>query len=164
MHQDEQGGQHSHPEAAVPPAPTPRTLKDELIAAIANEANRFDMSMWLLAPTFDYTATATCGTASCMAGHIEALRPELATQLAPKCMYGHAHAILDHEKLAREIWRREMGEECRLDFLGNECTGIEGDDYTQALEEITREEAIAHIQGVCAHWPQLDRDSSPESY
>ena len=120
------------------------TLKDELIAAIQNEDNRFDMSRFT---TND--RRATCKTACCMAGHIEALRPELAKKflLEHSDLHLQGHSSIDHEGLAAAIWEHEMGEKCRLDFFAYK---FKGEAY---LEDITRKQAIAHIKGKSRNWP-----------
>ncbi len=122
------------------------TLKDELIAAIQNEQLHFDMGAWALdidedAP--DLTpAQVTCGTALCMAGHICALRPELAKahpQAAKSWLF---------DAVAASIWQAEMGEECRLDFMMDQLP----DNRTVPL---TRGDAVRHIQGEHPEWPLL---------
>lgn len=126
---------------------TVKQFKEELIASIQNEKRTFDMSRWAK----QNSKPATCATACCMAGHIEAIRPKLAAQLIGD--YRHV-SYIDHERLAQAIWKIETGHECRLDFLADnhplelECSFLE---YAQG---ITRNEAIAHIRG-SKRWPQL---------
>lgn len=131
---------------------TVKQFKEELIASIQNENRHFDMGTW----TTDNTKVATCGTACCMAGHIEALRPKLAKKLAPKFTDTEL-GYIDHEQLAEEIWAEETGYECRLDFCALHHPSDQGyDSQTGWMKAITRKEAIAHIRG-SKRWPQLKR-------
>src|SRR5690606_2293203 len=125
-------------------------LKKELIQAIQNEDNYFDMSTWKNKRSKSAATPATCRTASCMAGHIEALRPKLAKKLAPMCT-DQVYRVLNHEHLAVTIWEIETGQECRLDFHGLAYFGVCG------LDEISRKEAIAHIKGRNRKWPLLSK-------
>jgi hypothetical protein len=114
----------------------------EIIASIQNEARFFDMSQWV---TGRHAIAATCDTASCIAGHIESLRPEMAKQLIEEDFEQHSTA-------AAEIYFHATGRLCRLDFLAfNHSAGD--------LKDITREEAVQHIMGIHPTWPQLDKDS-----
>jgi hypothetical protein len=122
------------------------TLKDELIEAIRNEQNFFGMGQWVRGPLESQGNVASCHTASCMAGHIEALRPELARSLLRRFHYASMDYGLDHSGLASHIWHIEMGEACPLDFCGY--------NNDMDLEDITRADAIAHIQGLNKSWPQ----------
>lgn len=136
-------------------------LKQELIEAIQNEELHFGMRQWKIGRHNRYATPATCNTASCMAGHIEALRPELAKKLAPKhtstYVLAHTdHKDLDHEALAQEIWELETDTKCRLDFCGLNYDNTYGDSD---LDQITRKEAIAHIKGRSKKWPLLPKDS-----
>lgn len=134
------------------------TLKDELIESIRNEERQFDMSRWNSADghgCVGWSSLPTCKTACCLAGHIEALRPKLAKNLANSLA---GDLGLDHEGIARAIWEKEMGEDCRLDFRGASVqekywpnTGMEG---------ISRSMAIAHIRGRSKRWPLL-REGAP---
>ena len=123
-------------------------LKADLIASIAAPRRKFDMTVFMVedGKAGDGTAAraATCGTARCMAGHLEAIRPKLAKKLLPA--YTEWFTV-DHAELARAIWEYETGEKCLLDFMGNEFPGDLGD--------ITVEQAVAHIKGRSKKWPQL---------
>jgi hypothetical protein len=118
---------------------------NELVAQIQNEQYHFDMQYF----TTDRSGAfgeppVSCDTASCIAGHIEALRPELAPRSG------------SHARRAAAIYLAETGEPCRLDFYGvNHCTE---DGELSELNTITREEAIAHILGESEDWPQLDAE------
>jgi hypothetical protein len=132
------------------------TLKDELIAAIRNEQNMFYMGQWGHGLK-DEMQLVTCDTASCMGGHIEALRPELAKQLAKK----HTNKFFDevrHGDLAAEIWHIEMGEECTLDFFGRNFEIRTCSD----MEAITRDDAIRHIEDKHEDWPRLSEEQAEE--
>lgn len=134
---------------------TAAEFKKELIASIQNERRAFDMGRFT--KSGDPERPATCGTACCIAGHIEALRPQLAKKLAPKCV-SSAWGI-DHENLAASIWKEVTGQECRFDFYGHEFV-IDHDQWgqvTKDLDGITRKEAIAHINGRSKRWPLLPK-------
>lgn len=122
------------------------TLKDELIEALKNEETFFNMEQWVKIGV-DQTVPATCQTASCMAGHIEALRPALAKALAPSCLYRDYG--VDHALLARKIWETEMKKPCELDFYGY--------NTELGLEHLTRLDAIDHINGEHDEWPRYDQ-------
>ena len=96
------------------------TLKDELIKAI-EETDHFDMREWMVEGVD--AEVPSCDTASCMAGFIVGLRPELAI----KHGYNHEWYMFDKrvrpDAVARKIWEEEMGEPCRLDFLATNYKG-----------------------------------------
>lgn len=124
-------------------------FKKELIDSILNEQRKFDMCDWKAG---DLAKVATCKTALCMAGHIEALRPRLAKKLAADFTYplGYNDEVeIDHELLAEAIWKQETGEQCRLDFTGR--------NNSTYLEELTRKDAVAHIRGRSKKWPLLPK-------
>lgn len=132
--------------------PAKDRLHADLIASIEAEDRTFNMAYWVDVdvdgPFYDPNEPpATCDTASCMAGHIEALRPELAAELAPQFRNRWG---LDHRRLAQTIYELETGEPCRLDFLGLNTS------LARRLGEITRAEAIAHIRGEHDEWPLLN--------
>lgn len=126
------------------------TLKDELIAAIKDEENHFGMERYTISKN-EYMNAATCDTASCMAGWIEALRPYAARKL--RSAYVNSDDEIDHCGLAARIWQDEMNEPCTLDFLAH---GL----HFHGLVSITREQAIAHIKGDSDKWPLLDTNES----
>lgn len=118
-------------------------FKKELIASILDEQNKFDMREF---KSGSNNQVATCKTALCMAGHIEALRPRLAKKLAAKHKF---YGELDHHDLAHAIWREETGQECRLDFFA---------DMTEtSMDVLTRKDAVAHIRGRSKKWPLLPK-------
>jgi hypothetical protein len=117
----------------------------ELVAQIQNEQYHFDMEYFTTTSTTIFPdPPVTCDTASCIAGHIEALRPESGFP-------GGSHATR-----AAAIYRAETGEPCRLDFYGANYRDADG--FHAGLKHITREEAVAHILGESENWPQLDYD------
>jgi hypothetical protein len=139
------------------PNPAAReALIRDVIASIEAEERTFQMEYWVTPDARDdlpigdpsEEAPATCDTASCIAGHLEAVRPELAASLAPRFRgrYG-----LEHDELAAAIYQAETGEVCPFDFWGNQAP--------KQLEHITREDAIAHVRGEHEQWPLLDRAS-----
>ncbi len=99
---------------------------------------------------------ASCRTASCMAGHVEALRPQLTKKLLPD--YQFCGGAVDHEKLARAIWKEETGKECTLDFLADNHPKEAKEDFESYAESVTRKEAVAHIRG-SKRWPQLGKET-----
>lgn len=126
---------------------TKNTLEADLIAAIRDERRTFRMELYHRGD--EETQAASCETACCMAGHIEALRPELAARFLSQCMAPVGFLPeLNHKKLARKIWKHETGEVCLLDFTGRN-TNLD-------LEEISRDYAIEHILGENDDWEQLD--------
>lgn len=130
----------------------------EIIASITNEKLYFDMCKFTTSPLTRVLEgehegewvepLPTCATASCMAGHINARRRPLAKRLAnkPEFRTGYNKEDIDHAAVAREIYKRETGKVCRLDFLGLESTRLN-------LFELTRADAVAHIKGVHPTWP-----------
>lgn len=126
------------------------TLKDELIAAIQNEENNFHMNYFVKQGTEHVKIPESCKTASCMAGHIVALRKDLAAKFLPNCMYAFTKTV-DYCTLANKIWETEMNEKCTLDFMGYNL-----DVYS--LDDITRQQAIDHINDT-GDWPRLGDDS-----
>lgn len=130
-------------------------LHDDLIASILNEDRVFNMDRWLTDEALEDNVTATCDTASCMAGHLEAIRPELAEKLREKYTvterrFMGGHAYIDHPELARELYEIETGEPCTLDFYAF--------NHPAYLGEQTREDAVAHIRGEHPEWPQRNAE------
>lgn len=123
-------------------------LHQKLIASINNTQRHFDMSNWCV-PGHN-AEIATCGTASCLAGHLEALYPELAKKLRP--YFVRSGGGFRHDRLAAEIYETVTGVECPLDFYATDY-----DESTEdTLSSITRDEAIAHINGEHPQWPLRD--------
>lgn len=131
--------------------PAKAKLHQDLIDSIDAEDRFFNMAYWVtphIEDPFAYDPNepvATCDTASCIAGHLEAIRPELAAELAPSFRNRFG---LNHERLAVAIYERETGEACRLDFRARNHT-------EKNLHEVTREDAIAHVRGEHPNWPLL---------
>lgn len=132
--------------------PAKDRLHADLIASIEAEDRYFNMAYWVTDHAADpfchdpNEPPATCDTASCLAGHIEAVRPELAAELAPRF---RARWGLDHQRLAQTIYELETGEPCPLDFLGrNRLDDVE-------LDQISREDAVLHVRGEHDEWPLL---------
>jgi hypothetical protein len=122
-----------------------------LVDSIRNEQRQFDMRSFLKDPETGYEfgpapGKVSCGTASCMAGHIMALAPKRAIEL-------FADGV-PQDEVAEIIFREQTGQECRLDFYG-----MRAPDGGR-LSTITREQAIDHILGVSDEWPQLDHSAS----
>lgn len=125
------------------------TLKDELIAAIQNESNYFNMCFWCdPSKTQVMDVANACNTPSCMAGWICALRPNAAQEI-----WAEDPETLTVGRVAARIWEQELGEPCKLDFYALHCIGADGNE--KEIEEISRKETIDHINGQCEHWPQL---------
>jgi hypothetical protein len=133
-------------------------LVRDLVASIENEANTFDMSAFVELTEDELNEyeedpdpsppRVTCGTASCIAGHLWAVRPGLARRYARA-----AGDTWTYEGVAADIWRHETGEAfCPLDFFGQR--------NKKNLFDITREEAVAHVRGVSETWPQLSSKST----
>jgi hypothetical protein len=124
-------------------------FEKELIASIENEKRTFHMKEFVVGGNEqDFGETvqvASCKTASCMAGHIEALRRPLAKRLAAKEEFQHGNGDPSHSLIAEEIYRRETGRDCPLDFFG--------DLSAKGFDELTRDEAVAHIKGINPEWP-----------
>ena len=144
---------------------TVKEFKQELIDSILNEKRNFDMRSYT---TDDWGVhdrkPAFCKTASCMAGHIEALRPRLAKKLAQK-QFEEGETEIVHARLARDIWKEVTGEECRLAFFGETYDVRKERDELGEYEvkgdwfQATREEAVAHIKGRSKKWPLLAKDA-----
>lgn len=111
---------------------------NDLIASITNEERTFEMWRW---NTKDQYKLATCKTAACLAGHIEAVRPALAKK------YAKVEGAWNHSMIATRIWVHETGEACRLDFYGHGIAGM--------MRPPSRKTAAAHIRGTSKIWPQL---------
>jgi hypothetical protein len=115
--------------------------KRRLADSIRNEKREYNQCMWKLG---DQNELATCGTACCIAGHIEAIfRPQ-----AKRLVGSHTDntGYVDHVTLARDIWKTVTGKTCRFDFSIPDLPG-----------PIGREEAVAHIYGrLSEDWPLLD--------
>ena len=154
---------------AAKPLSKLEALKRDLIASIQNEKRTFNMGFFTkggsyftdyASSTGDYVAKpASCGTASCIAGHIEAIRPKVVKKLIKE-----NGPYYEHEDLASAVWEAETGQECRLDFFGQSYQGParlneEYGCYVE-LEDITREEAIAHIRGRSKRWPLLTKSEA----
>jgi hypothetical protein len=118
-------------------------LKADLIASITATRRKFHMGGFKTGDTRDL---ATCGTALCMAGHLEAIRKKLARKLAPAY---RSFGSLDHEGLASAILVAETGEQCPLDFMARLLDA--------ELDHITVKQAVAHIKGRSKKWPLLKR-------
>jgi hypothetical protein len=134
--------------------PKKNRLIRDLVSSIEDEANPFDMSAFVDLPDDEELneygepldpspPRVTCGTASCIAGHLWAVRPGLARRYAAS-----AGDFWSYDGVADDIWRHETGEAfCPLDFFGLR--------NKKNLSLITREEAIDHVRGVSETWPQL---------
>lgn len=125
-------------------------LIEDLVASITHEDRTFDMSAWVTDE--DAPGPATCGTASCLAGHLAAIRPELAARLAPQYETerddGSPTAFVNHASLSRAIYCAETGEiTCPLDFMARNYPGL--------LAEIDVDDAIEHVRGTSEVWPLL---------
>ncbi len=114
------------------------TVDKALIAAIHDESVYFNMANFCRA---NQDLPATCETASCMAGHIEALYPEVTAEIVRRRGYMPGHNIL-----ASAVYEEVTGEICRLDFFGYYHPGVD-------LGPISRDEAILHIAGISENWP-----------
>jgi len=126
------------------------SLKNELVKAIQDESNHFDMETFVVEGT--EKELPSCKTAACMAGWICALRPDRVSQLK-KNHYSEEWGF-EFLDIAHKIWDEE-GDGSHLDFYG---------DYheTGDLSEITREEAIYHIQNN-GNWPDKDAQNARKS-
>jgi hypothetical protein len=123
----------------------------ELIGSITDEHHYFDMQYFTT--QVDSTITATCNTASCMGGHIQALRSERAEELFDELIKRNEiapHFSSIHASIARIIYKEETGKPCKLDFFAV--------NHRRPLGEQTREDAIAHIKG-WRDWPQLEEET-----
>ncbi len=139
---------------------TPKQIKvhQKIIDSISNEKRHFDMSRWVL-PTKDdeyCQSRASCKTASCMAGHLEAAYPRQTAKLLSNDVHVdgvgnytyRSGKIHNHEQLAQDLYKELTGEECPLDFLA--------DPIGKEIDDITRAEAIAHLKGTSRKWPLLN--------
>ena len=140
----------------MPVKTTVKKFTKQLIDSIRKESRHFDMAFFTKKSKykeygpdeFDYADTPTCGTASCIAGHIQAMRPRLAAKIRKELSFeGY---IPEHDVVAAHVWEQVTGKECRFDFFGR----LNGLDF-KPLDLITREEAIAHIRGKNENWPLL---------
>jgi hypothetical protein len=137
---------------------TPKQIKvhQKIINSISNEKRHFDMSHWILPSQDDEycQARASCKTASCMAGHLEAAYPRQAAKLLAENRVGKYAddngRIHSHEHLAIDLYEHLTGEKCPLDFLA--------DRIGKETEDITRKEAVAHLKGTSRKWPLLATD------
>jgi hypothetical protein len=132
----------------------------DLIASIENENRQFDMNRFVVDDA-DEKVVPTCGTASCIAGHIEAIRRPLAKKLLAECpeqvsdWWGHKKydpPAVEHDLMAAKIYELETGEKCRLDFFG---TRLPQDKWNI---KASRRNAVAHIKGTSRIWPQLPKE------
>lgn len=143
-------------------------LEQDLINAIENEQNHFNMASWSTDPdACEAHRLITCDTANCMAGHIVALRPKLAIKLAPAHTVAYGSPAgkfhIRYDRLAAAIWKKETGEDCRLDFFAGKANEYEMD--LESIEDLTREDAVKHIRGEHPHWPLFsDDDTSAHNY
>jgi hypothetical protein len=118
-------------------------IKD-LCDSILNEKRTFYMGNWC---TRDDHGIATCGTASCIAGHIEAIRRPLAKKLVVTDKSLLFSGMVCHASLAEKIYIEETGERCPLDFLARR--------HPRGINGVTRRTAVAHVKGTSKVWPQL---------
>lgn len=121
--------------------------KRKLAASIRNERRTYDQTRFNTLVGDDYLKPATCGTAACVAGHIEACWPRVTKRLAPS--FSFAPNDVDHRALARAVWREVTGKPCRFDF----SSGPDLQDENGDVRYPTREEAVAHIYGRNKAWP-----------
>ena len=120
--------------------------KRKLAASIRNERRTYDQCRFTTEIGDKYTQPATCGTAACIAGHIEAIFPRVTQRLAPSYSFELEQGL--HGALARAVWREVTGKPCRFDFSAGPDRE-EGGSYRSP----TREEAVAHIYGRNKSWP-----------
>lgn len=126
------------------------SLKDRLITALENEELHFNMEHFFT--TWDVPAP-TCGTASCMAGHIIALtKPDI----IPNEIHVDSNTARNTAEFAAKTWKEVSGEPCLLDFYGERYRAKD-------LKEITREDAIAHIRGEHPEWPQYAKEEDVDN-
>jgi hypothetical protein len=133
--------------------PRKQAFLNELVTQLRNEDLHFNMAYWTTGLFGDESSPPSCETASCLAGHIEALRRDRALELAK--------TVPSHSERAKRIYEEETGEPCRLDFYGVTAVDPDGDpedDYPAfyRLEDIPRDAAIAHVLGANPDWPQLE--------
>lgn len=124
--------------------------KRKLAASIRNERRTYNQNYWT---TGDDNQLPKCGTASCLAGHIEALWPGVAKRLAPRHTNtwasdysGNTYHDIQHDKLAAAVWKQVTGAECRFDFEACNMANA-------GFEPTDREAAVAHIWGRNRKWP-----------
>lgn len=117
--------------------------KRKLAASIRNEQRHYDQERFVIQGA-EHDGIATCGTACCIAGHIEACWPRVAARLAklpefhPSC--DCCKDDIFHGELANAVWQEVTGKPCRFKF------GVPPFDPT-------REDAVAHIYGRHKRWP-----------
>lgn len=125
-----------------------------LCASIENERRVFNMSEFTVGSDESCTPPerATCNTASCIAGHIEAVFHQTARALEKD--YTDSAGDIHHDRFAAAIWERVTGKPCRFDFFGVERdkSGFHFERWP-CLADITREDAIQHIKGKHPLWP-----------
>lgn len=115
--------------------------KRRLADSIRNEKRNYSQLCWKRG---NQNELATCGTACCIAGHIEAIFRPQAKRLVAR--HTDNAGFVDHTSLARDIWKTVTGKTCRFDF---------GTPYMISPPE--RKDAIAHIYGRSSEdWPLLD--------
>lgn len=117
----------------------------KLVASIENEQRYFDMSNFT--KERGDGSRANCKTASCIAGHIEAVFPNTTRAIASHLGYDDSDVV--HQALAAAVWERVTGQPCRFDFFARR--------NRKSLFEITQKEAISHIKGTSRSWPLLPR-------
>lgn len=123
-----------------------KELHSKLIARITAEDACFDMRTF----TSD-RELATCDTARCMAGHLEALYPELAKEVAATFRDESFFQLsLPHALIARHVYERVTGVECLLDFYAS--------NTELALDQLTADMSVDHINGQSGRWPLLSGD------
>lgn len=123
--------------------------KEKVIKSILNENRTFDMRTWTtMNLDEEYAKVATCATASCLAGHIEACWPTVAKRIAKGMLDGGG--FVDHSVVADKVWKEVTGKKCRFDFFADTYEG-EGSE----MADITREEAVEHIKGRSKTWPLI---------
>lgn len=135
--------------------PKQKEVHEKLIASISKESRRFDMSRWLFTTEdvyieSEHQKTASCKTAACMAGHLEAIYPKQAKAIVASGAATSPSGAVWHELLAPMLYEKVTGEKCPLDFTAEVA------EFGKDLEEITRAEAIAHIRGNSKKWPLLE--------
>lgn len=119
-----------------------KAFREELIASILDEKRQFNMARYKSGTTPE---AATCKTACCMIGHIQAIRQRRANQLLK--------AGFSTEIVAEMIWEEETGAECRLDFYATKYNGKNPEIWNGYGQ--SRKEAVAHIRGRSKIWPLL---------
>lgn len=134
--------------------PKQKEVHAKLIASISKESRRFDMSRWVFTGgeyiEEEHRKPATCKTAACMAGHLEAIYPKQAKALVTSGDVTWSNGVVRHELLAPLLYEKVTGEKCPLNFTADVA------EFGKDLEQITRAEAIAHIRGNSKKWPLLE--------